>query len=141
MFQLTVTEHGERKLSHPAGNRKASFDLSRFFGRDAIREIIDELGLVEDDYGWGLDRRKVFHNGQVAITFSKDPWVDYPSDHHKENQIPVYKEEWGGKYNPLKPARSGYIRIVGDESEVMSAYNLIQWRSFNKDKFMNTWGV
>lgn len=137
-YQITAGEKGVESISHPEGSHKAAFDLSRFFGRDAIREIIERMDLTENETVIDGLRRKVFHNGQVAITFTKDPWVDYESPRHKENKIPTFREEWG-ENNPLRPARAGYIHIVGTQSEVLRAYNLINWNSFNKGESLNCW--
>lgn len=140
MYQVHANENGVESIAHPEGSHKAAFDLSRFFGRDAIREIIDRMDLRETETVMNDLRYKVFHNSEVAITFSKDPWQDYPRD-EQGNKVkkPVYKDKWG-ENNPLKPARSGYIHIIGTQSEVMRAYNLINWNSFNKGESLNYWG-
>jgi hypothetical protein len=140
MYQVIASENGTESIAHPAGEYKAAFGPSRFFGRDALREVISEMGLQESEALLFGSRRKVFHNDEVVITMTKDPWQDYPRD-ASGNKVkePVYREEWGGQLNPLKPARSGIIRITGSQSAVMSAYNHINWRTFNDWESLGTW--
>lgn len=138
-FMVTANQNGVESLAHPSGEHKAAFDLTRFFGRDALREIIDRLDLQESETLINGHRRKVFHNDSVAISMTKDPWQDYPRENGQKVKRPVYRDEWGGRSNPLKPARAGYIHLVGEQSAVMSAYNLINWRSFNKAESLNEW--
>lgn len=140
-YMVSVLDSGVEKLDHHAGDYKAAFDLSRTFGRDALREIIEKMGLVESETLIDGRRYKVFHNDDVAISMTKDPWQDYPTDSNGDKvKNPVHREEWGGRHNPLKPARTGYVHVIGTQSEVMTFYNLFSWRSFNKGESLGYWG-
>lgn len=140
-YMVNADGDGET-LAHPAGEHKAAFQNKHFFGRDALRDIIDALGLHETETIIDGDRVKVFHNENVAFSTTKDPWQDYPLDSAGSTvKRAVYREEWGGRVNPLKPGRAGFIRIVGDQSSVLRLYNLINWNSHNHSESLNNWNA
>jgi hypothetical protein len=126
------------EIDHPAGDFKAAFENSMFFGRRTIREIVDKMDLSVDETYINGRKYKVLHNGNVAVVMSKDPFVDYSSKDAKEKQQGVFKDGWGA-FNELRPARSGEMRLIGDKSEVLRAYNLINWRTKNQVDTLNGW--
>lgn len=138
MYEI-VHDGGVEQLSHPSGSFKAEIGATRSFGRDALREIVRELDLQVGETVIDGKRHKVFHNDDVAFVMTKDPFIDYESKEAKENQKAVYLEEWGGKSNPLRPARTGEIRFIGDKSAVVTAYNHVRWNTLKSPSPLNKW--
>jgi len=126
MYQKETTDNAHEKLVHSAGNYKASFDLTKFWGRDNFKEILRTMELSHTSDYFNNVACEIWHNDKVAIMTRSDPLTDV-------------RDTIGGR--KFEPAYASYIHIIGEKSEVIRAYNLIRNRSFNKGSWMNGWKV
>lgn len=158
-YTLTTDDDGHRTLGHPAGDHKAAFDLTKTYGRDAFRDLMDRLDLTLDD-AVATDAGFIWHGPNVAIRTYCNPLngIHY-TDWQRAREIGVprlgsdtwddeaiypqrkrlsAKREHGFNRKP-DPAYCSYVHIVGAQSEVFTAYNHLRYNADTKGLSLNEW--
>lgn len=120
------TRSDYQKPVHPEGFA-AAFDITRVWGRDVWRDMIDEHGLEhvewKPDFSEKIHRRYVWFNDDVVITTTTNPLTgENPSYEQASHYIPSDNH-----------GKCGYIHIVGKEAVVKEIFNHIKNNADTKD--------
>lgn len=132
----TRTRKGDdyQTIAHPGGF-VAAFDITRVWGRDVWRDMMDEHGLEQSfwkpDFSDRLSGRYVWFNDDVVITTTTNPLTgENPTYEQADHYVPSQNH-----------AKCGYIHIVGEEAVVKEIYNYIHQNANTKDHSLGYWCV